>query len=516
MAKKRLLMRKIRDILRLRLDCKLSDRKIATSLGISRGAVVRCLKRFKSSEITWPLPDVLTDEELEQGLYKIVKDASLESDIPHPNWKQLSIELSGVGVTRQLLWEEYIEEQPHGLKYSQFCQSFRDYRKSLDLPYKHHYKGGEMSFVDYSGKSIHIINRFTGELILTELFVWTWGASNLTYFEFTRSQTMQDFIGSHVRGLDYFGCVPKVICPDNLKSAVNKPNRYESELNFNYQRFSEHYNTAVVPARVRKPKDKAKVECHVLIAQRWVIAVLRHEVFFSLEELNIRARDLLEVFNNKKMQKLGQSRREVFNDLDKPAARPLPLNKYENSRWKVDVRLHVDYHFEIDKYFYSAPYALRKKLLNVKITENMIEAFYDNQRVASHKRLRGKQRFSTNKNHMPISHQKYTEWNSDRILDWTESVGPKTRTIAEAMLCNKSHPQQAYRSILGIINLKKQYPLERLELACARALNYHQYSYKAIKRILEKNLDQVSFTNQVIEKQILPAHENIRGQEYYK
>jgi transposase len=330
-------------------------------------------------------------------------------------------------------------------------------------------------------------------------------------------QTTEDFIGSNNRGVDYFSCVPQVICPDNPKIAVNKTCKYEPELNYNYQRFAEHYGTAIVPARVRKPKDKAKVEGHVLIAKRWVLAVLRDRIFFSLDELNEEAARLREVFNNKVMQKIGKSRWQLFKEIDKPNAIPLPAESYGNTRWKPSVRLHIDYHFEIDKYFYSAPYTLRGQLLKVKITEGLIEAFHNNERVACHKRLKGRERFSTNSEHMPESHKKYVEWNSDRILNWAAKVGPHTKRMAKAMLDHKSHPRQAYRAILGVINLNKHYPSERIEKAAERALYYHQYSYASLKRILESKLDKSPLPTQAkIIKPTLPSHENIRGREYYQ
>lgn len=518
MSKERISMQKIRDILRLRFNHQLSPRKIARSLKSSRGAVLRCLQRFSASDLSWPLPDSLTDVQLEKQLYERKSPFATQTADEHfPDWEYIRTELARDGVTLKLLWEEYRQARADGLMYSQFCERYKRYRSSISIAFKNHYKGGEMSFVDYSGKSISIVNRFTGEVVKTAFFLWTWGASNLTYFDFTLGQKVEELIGSHNRGLEYFGCVPHVTCPDNPKTMVSKACRYEPELNYNYQRFAEHYGTAVVPARVRKPKDKAKVESHVLIAKRWVLAVLRDKIFFSLDELNEEAARLRQIFNNKIMQKIHQSRWQLFHEVDKPNALPLPAQGYGNTRWKINVRLHIDYHFEIEKYFYSAPYGLRGQLLNVKISEGLIEAFHNNERVACHKRLKGRDRFSTNPEHMPESHKKYVEWNSDRILYWAAKVGPYTRSLAKALLEQKAHPRQAYRAILGIINLNKQYPTTRIEKAAERSLYYRQYSYASLKRILETKLDTKALPPKAKTlKPELPSHENIRGREYYQ
>lgn len=510
-------MRKVRDILRYHLAAGLSPARTADALHLSRGAVLQCLQRYGKSGLPWPLPETLTDEALEQTLYPNTP----KCPGPRPksaaavDWQEARRELGRKGVTLRLLWEEHRQQDPGGLCYSQFCEQYRRFSKRLPPSFRNTYVGGEMSFVDYSGDSLPTVDRLTGEVTPTELFVWCWGASNLTYLEFSKSQKVEDFLGSHTRGLAYFGCVPKVIVPDNLKSAVTKAGRFEPELNYNYERFAEYHGLCILPARPYKPKDKAKVEAHVLLAQRWVVAKLRNRIFFSLAQLNQAAFELLELFNTKVMKGYGKSRRELFLEVDKPAALPLPALPYGHARWKHPVRLGVDYHFELEKNFYSAPYTLRGELLAVKISEGLVEAFHKGERVACHPRLHGNRQWSTEKTHMPEGHRQYTEWNSDRILSWAQKVGPQTHLFAQALLSRRTFPQQAYRSILGVTRLAKTCGNERVENACKRALHFQQLNYQSLERILKLKWDDKPLTAHPVPKSPLPLHENIRGEGYY-
>ncbi|MDQ3003227.1 MAG: IS21 family transposase [Fibrobacterota bacterium] len=373
-----------------------------------------------------------------------------------------------------------------------------------------------MSFLDYSGKMRDIVDRSTGEVRQVELFVWCWGASNFTYWEFSESQKTLDFLGSQARSLAYFGCVPRVTVPDNLKPAVTAASRYEPELNLSYDRFAEHYGTSLLPARVRRPKDKAKVEGGVKLAQRWLLGRLRDRTFFSLAELNEAAHSLLQAFNAKVMKGYGKSRREVFEELDRPNALPLPAAPYEMGVWRRPVRLGADYHIEADGNFYSAPYTLRGRILAVKISERLVEVFLGMDRVASHRRLLGKRRHATLTEHMPESHQQYVEWNSERIVAWAEKIGPSAHALAEAMVLQRRHPQQAYRSILGITRLEKNYGKERLESACALALRYGLLSYNAVADILKNGREKGPTGEKVPSRRTAPPHENIRGAGYYQ
>lgn len=517
MAKDRLPMRKIRDILRSHFDGRLSPRQTALALKVSRGAVLRCLDRFRKSGLPYP-PDELGDTELEARLYPASAAGPL-SRKPQLTKEECAVihrELSKTGVTLQLLWEDYRTQTPQGLGYSWFCEQYGRYKKSLGISFRNTYKGGEMSFLDYSGKKRDIVDRQTGEVRPVELFVWCWGASNFTYWEFSESQKTLDFLGSQDRALTYFGCVSRVTVPDNLKSGVTTPCRYEPELNLSYERFAEHYGTTLLPARVRKPKDKAKVEGGVRLAQRWLLGRLRNRVFFSLAELNEAAHELLLAFNAKVMKGYGQSRQELFEEIDKPNALPLPDSPYEMGIWKRPVRLGIDYHLEIDSNFYSAPYTLRGRILAAKISEHLVEIFLGGDRVASHRRLVGKRRHSTQKEHMPESHQQYVEWNSERVVSWAEKIGPSAHALAQAMLLSRRHPQQAYRSILGITRLEKNYGKERLESACALAMRYNLLSYKAVADILKNGREKGPTGEKAPSRQPAPPHENIRGPGYYQ
>lgn len=511
-------MRKIRDILRSHFDGRLSPRQTALAVRVSRGAVLRCLSRLQKSGLPYPLPDGLSDVALELRLYPS-SVANTLSRKPHLTKEECAVirrELQRTWVTLQLLWEEYRSLNAHGLGYSWFCEQYARYKKSLGLSFRNTYKGGEMSFLDYSGKKRDIVDRETGEVRQAELFVWCWGASNYTYWEFSESQKTLDFLGSQARALAYFGCVPRVTVPDNLKPAVTHACRYEPELNLSYDRFAEHYGTTLLPARVRKPKDKAKVEGGVRLAQRWLLGRLRNRIFFSVAELNEAAHGLLEAFNAKVMKGYGKCRRELYEEIDKPNALPMPVCPYEMGIWKRPVRLGIDYHIEAAENFYSVPYTLKGRILAVKISEHLVEVYLGLDRVASHRRLMGKRQYSTQKEHMPESHQQYDEWNSERIVTWAEKIGPSAHELAKAMLLQRRHPRQAYRSILGITRLEKNYGRMRLESACALALRYQLLSYKAVVDILKNGREKGPTGEKAPSRRTATPHENIRGPGYYQ
>jgi transposase len=315
-----------------------------------------------------------------------------------------------------------------------------------------------------------------------------------------------------VRALSFLGGVPEILVPDNLKAGVKSPHRYEPDLNPSYQEFARYYGVAVVPTRVRKPKDKAKVEVGVQVVERWILARLRDHTFFSLAELNQAIRKLLAELNNRPMRHLGQSRRELFEGLDKPALRPLPTQPYEFARWEK-ARVHIDYHVQFDKHYYSVPFRLMGKEVEVRATEKTVEIYHQRTRQASHPRSQRRGHYSTQREHMPPSHQAYGDWSPERFLHWAEEIGPDTRRLIAAVLESRGHPQQAYRSCLGILGLANRYTHPRLEAACCRALPAGIRSYKGIHNILENKLDQLE-RDQPLDK-ALPAHANIRGEGYY-
>lgn len=517
MAQERISMRKIKEILRLKYENKLSDRQAAISTGVSRDTIARYFKRARSAGVDWAKDKDLGDAELEAKLLFSNKFSGYKK-LGHkhePDWQHIHDELKRPNVTLALLWEEYKAADLQGYNYSYFTELYLIWKKKQRISMRQTHKAGEKLFIDY-GEGLSIINRLTGETIPVTMFISVWGASNYTYAEASLSQTSREWIMSHVHAFEYFGCVPHIGVPDNLKSAITKACRYEPEVNSAYLDLAQHYNFAVIPARPYMPKDKAKAEVGVLIAKRWIMASLRNRKFFSLSELNAAIKELLLKLNNRKMQKINKSRKELFEALDKPAALALPDKRYEYAQWKK-CRVNIDYHIEVDKHYYSVPYQLLREEVDVRLTDNVVEIFLRSKRQASHARSFEKYKHTTQKEHMPISHQKYLEWNPSRIMSWAEKTGPYTKEMVTKILQTRKYPEQGYRSCLGILRLTNIYSAERMENACKRAIAYQSYSFKSVNMILENNLDKQadSFTNDNDLKLVLPSHENVRGEDYY-
>lgn len=511
MAQERLSMRKIEEVLRLKYKARLTHRAIARSCSVSPSTVSEYITHAKAAGLTWPLPEGMSSEELEQLLFPRREPASGRR-IPSPDWAAVHKELRRKGVTLSLLWVEYRQDHPNGYGYSQFCYHYRTWAKQLRPMMRLRHKAGEKLFVDYAGQTVPVVDPGTGEIREAQIFVATLGASNYSYTEAHGSQNLPNWIGAHVRALAFLGGVPEVLVPDNLKAGVKSPHLYEPDLNPTYQDFARHYGLAVIPARVRKPKDKSKVEVGVQVVERWVLAPMRHRTFFSLSELNQAMQQGLDKLNNRPMRHLGQSRRELFESLDKPALAPLPEQPYEFALWKK-ARVHIDYHVFFDKHYYSVPHGLIGKEVDIRAPEKVVEIFYQRSRWASHRRSQAQGRYSTQREHMPPAHQKYNEWSPERFLRWAEEVGPKTTRLIAAVLDARRHPQQAYRSCLGILGLGKRYSNARLEAACGRALPAGIRSYKGIRNILENKLDQLELDDPPAGP--LPGHANIRGESYY-
>ncbi|MFZ5517691.1 MAG: IS21 family transposase, partial [Candidatus Zhuqueibacterota bacterium] len=414
MAKERLSMRKFREILRLKFDQNLTNRQIAGSCGMSHVTVGKYLDIARHADITWPIPDDIDDTALESTLFKNGKRTASGKEDQMPSMKYLFEELKRSGVTLQLLWYEHKQNHPEGYQYSYFCERYQKWVKQLDVSLRQEYRAGEKLFIDYAGQTLPVTDPETGENNGAQLFVAAMGASNYTFAEVTLSQQLPDWIASHVRAFEFFGGVPEILVPDNLKSGITSPSRYEPDINPTYLELATHYGTTVIPARVAKPRDKAKVESAVLIAERWILAVLRNHTFFSLAEANQAiARELIR-FNDKKLQKLDVSRKELFATTDQPVLTPLPIQKYEYAEWKK-ARVNIDYHIEFDGNYYSVPYTLRKEQVDVRFTNFTIEILFKNNRVASHRRLHRKGGFTTTREHMPKAHQEYLEWTPSRI-----------------------------------------------------------------------------------------------------
>jgi transposase len=504
-------MRKIKEVLRLYFDSGLRQRAISRCLNLSRTTVSDYLSRAAKAELGWPLPDALTDQELERRLFPPV--VAISSDRLVPDWSEIHTELKRKGVTLTLLWEEYQTNGPQTYRYSQFCELYRRWSGKLKLSMRQIHKAGEKLFVDYAGHTLPIVNPRTGEVRESQIFIATLGASSYTFAEATWSQDLSDWLGSHRRSFEFFGGVPEIVVPDNLKSAVTKPCRYDPDLNPSYQDLAEHYGTAVIPARVRKPQDKSKVEVAVQIVERWILARLRNQTFFSLAEANAAISKLLTDLNNRPFKKLPGSRRESFETLDRPALKPLPATPYEFSRWKK-VRVNIDYHVEVEGHYYSVPYQLHGKQLDARITAGCIELCHKNKRVTSHARSHQKGCHTTIAEHMPKAHKDYVDWTPQRLIDWAAQTGPQTAAMVEEILDSRSHPQQGFRSAMGLIRLGKLYGVKRLEAACALALAGQATRYKSVRSILETGLDKQPQQPELIQTEPI-RHNNIRGGNYY-
>jgi len=512
MAKERLSMRKIREILRLYHELGLGKKPIARACSVSSSTVVDYVRRAAEAGLGWPLPDDLDEASLEALLFPTARHQRT-SDRPLPPMEEIHRELCKKGVTLQLLWMEYKEKYPEGYQYSQFCEHFRRWQKSLDLSLRQEYRAGEKMFIDFAGKRIPIVNPATGDITEAEIFVAVLGASNYTYAEAVESQGLPSWIGAHVRAFEYFCGVTEILVPDNLKSGVTRPCRYEPDLNPTYLDMCRHYGTVVIPARVSRPRDKAKVEAGVLLVTRWITAALRHHTFFSIAEANEKIGELLERLNVRKFKKLDTSRKELFETVEKPSLKPLPAARYEYAEWKK-ATANIDYHIEIDGHFYSVPYQLVRKQVEIRLTASVVDVLYKGRRLAIHQRSYRKGKFTTVDEHRPKSHQRYLEWTPSRIISWAEKTGPSTAKLVETIMSAKPHPEQGFRSCLGILSLGKKYSAERLEAASERALHIRAHSYKSVKSILQSNLDRVALPGQK-EVSAVIEHENIRGQQYF-
>jgi transposase len=478
---------------------------------VSATTVREYLYRAAAAGIVWPLQDGITDAALDRLLFPVLP-ASADAR-PVPDWSKVAIELRRKGVTLFLLWEEYRAAHPDGYGYSRFCEMFQEYSGALDPRMRQVHKAGQKLFVDYAGLTMGVTDRRTGEVRPVQIFVSTLGASDYTYAEGTWTQSLPDWIGSHTRALQFMGGVPEVIVPDNLKSGVTAPCRYEPDVNATYLKFAEHYGVAVIPARIAKPRDKAKVENHVLAVERRVLAPLRNRVFFSLEELNEVIWDLIEQLNSRPFQKLAGSRRELFDALDAPALLPLPIKPYVFGIWSK-ARVNIDYHIEVDHAFYSVPYTLLRKEMEVHLTARIVEVFHQGNRIASHARSYKAGHYSTDPLHMPKGHRDYAQWTPERLVRWARESGPCTAGMVAAIMHRRVHPQQAFRSCLGIMSLAKKHGPDRLEAACRRGLAVGAIAYKSVKNILEAKLDQEPDPRP--QSPPTPIHVNIRGSHYYQ
>lgn len=508
-------MRKVRDVLRLKWEQGQSNRQIAQSCGLGRATVADHLRRAVAAGLVWPLPVELDDAQLTQRLYP-ARPGKLARARVVPDWPQIHQELRRKGVTLQLLWQEYKATHPTGYQYSWFCAQYTAWAGTVDLVMRQEHRAGEKLFVDYAGPTVPITERTTGTPRPAQIFVAVLGASNYTYVEATWTQTLPDWIGSHVRTFEALGGVPQLVIPDNLRSGVTKAHRYEPELNPTYAELAAHYGVAVLPARSRKPRDKAKVEVGVQVVERWILARLRHRIFFSLPELNAAIQELLTDLNHRAFQKLPGTRQEWFARLDRPALGPLPAQPYEYAEWKK-ARVNIDYHVEVAGHYYSVPYQLVSQPVEVRRTAHVVEIFHRHQRIASHRDDPQPGRHTTVAAHMPKAHQQYLEWTPERLVRWASHTGGATAHVVETILASRPHPQQGFRSCLGLMRLGKTYGESRLEAACQRAVAIQACTYKSLESILKTGLDHRPLPGVAEDStKPLPVHPNIRGADYYQ
>jgi transposase len=515
MPAERVAMRQVREILRLTFSSGIPGREIARRLGIAASTVRAALERFQLSGLTWPLADDMTDEVLEDKLYANAGTKQGHRRHAEPDWARIHRELKRKHVTLAILWEEYVEQHPAGYRYSRFCELFRSWEGRLSVTMRQSHAGGDKLFVDYAGDGVPVIvDRLTGEIRHAQIFVAVMGASNFTYAEATWTQGLADWISAHTRAFQAIGGVPHLIVPDNTKVAVIKACLYDPQINRTYADMALHYDTAILPARPRRPRDKAKVELAVLIVERWLLGRLRHRIFVSLGEVNAAIAELLERLNEQRpIRRLGVTRRQLLEELDRPALKPLPAEPYVFAEWRVH-RVGVDYHVDVGAHYYSVPYRFARMEVEVRLTARIVEIFVKGERVAAHLRMSGNHKHTTLPEHMPSSHRRYAGWTIDRIRQDATMIGPATAALCELVLEHKPHPEQGFRTCLGILRLVKPFGRKRLEAAATRAIDIGAYTYGSVKSILDNNLDRHPAKKHAADGAAI-LHPNIRGPRYY-
>ncbi|WP_348652402.1 IS21 family transposase [Bradyrhizobium sp. Mp27] len=502
-------MRQIRQMLRLARDG-VSAREIGRTLGVARSTIQDNLKRALTAGLAWPLAGDLTDAVLEQRLFAHAGVRRGFRRRREPDWASLACELKRPGVNLMVLWEEYRAVHPEGYGYSRFCDLFREFDRRLSPTMRQDHPAGDKVFVDYSGKKIMIVDRETGIVRDAEIFVAVLGASNYTYAEATWTQTLPDWIEAHVRMFRFFGGVPRLVVPDNLKSSVHRASFYDPEINRSYGMMASHYGVGILPARPRKPRDKAKVEAGVRFAQTYILRRLRRQTFFSLAEANAAIAAALERINAHIMRRLGVSRRQLFETVEMSVLASLPDADYQFAEWRV-ARVSLDYHVEIDGFFYSVPHGLIREQVDVRATTRTIELFHRGSRVAAHQRRYGGRRHGTDPDHMPSAHRRYAEWTPERFRRWGRSIGLNTEGLVLAILANRPHPEQGFRTCLGVLRLFKELDPERAELIAARAVAVRALTYKSIASIIANKLDRSARPTD----DVVVDHPNLRGPGYF-
>jgi transposase len=513
MPRPRIAMRKIREVLRLAQGEGLSRRQVSAASGVPLTTVSDYLHRAAAAGLKWPLPGDLDDAGLEAQLYPPATPSVVAR--PLPDWRHVHTQLRRKGVTLQLLWLEYREANPDGYGYSQFANLYREWRGQADVTMRQSHKAGEKLFVDFPGDTVPVWDR-TGEVVMrAELFVAVLGASSWLYAEAFPSQALLYWVTAHVHCFEAMGGCPQIVVCDNLRSGVTRPHRYEPDVNATFAEMAAHYGVAIMPARAYKPRDKAKAESGVLIAERWIIARLRDRRFCSLGEANAAIAACTAEINARPFQKLDGSRQSLFEQLYRPALRPLPATRYEFATWHK-ARVNIDYHIVADRHYYSVPYQLARQQVDVRLSAATVEIFRNSARVASHPRSPVRHGHTTDPAHMPESHRQHAAWTPQRITSWAGKAGPSTAALVARIVESRPHPEQGYRAALGIIRLAGRYGSDRSEAACARALALRAYSYRSVESILRTGLERQPLPGDAPELPPHPAHDNVRGPGYYQ
>jgi len=512
MPMRRITLNKIREIIRLNQQCHLSQRSIVRALSISRPVVAEYIRKINAAGINYEAVQELGDDtliETIEGSGKVLPERYLAL---RSKFDYFVKELKRTGVTLERLWQEYLEEHPDGYGYSQFCYHFQVWRNASELTMHMEHKAGDKAFADFAGKHLQIVDRDTGEIIDVEVFVSILGASQYTYAEAVATQQKHDWINANRNAFFFFGGVSRALVPDCLKSAVTKANRYEPDINPEYEDFARHFGTVILPARPARPKDKALVENAVKLVYSRIYAAIRNRTFASLKELNLAIAEELEKHNNKPMQRLKLSRKQLFEETEKAELLPLPATQYEFKNFKT-LKAQFNYHVYLsdDKHYYSVPYRYRGSQVKLIYTDSVVEIFYKNRRIAMHKRDRRPGGYTTVPEHMPSHHRFVSDWNPQRFVNWARNSGEHVEAVVAHILQSRKHPEQAYKACMGVLSLARKYDRQRLDKACKRAISFDLYTYKGIKNILENKLEEC----QLDTFETLPSHPNIRGSEYY-
>ena len=513
MPAERVAMRQVREVVRLALGSGVPGREIARRLWIAPSTVRETLRRFRAAGLSWPLAEDVTEDALADKLYGPGGGKQGHRRHAEPDWAAIHRELKRKHVTLSILWEEYIERCPDGYRYSRFCDLYRGWAGRLSVTMRQSHAGGDKLFVDYAGDGVPVVDRLTGEVRSAQIFVAVMGASSFTYAEATWTQSLADWIAAHTRAFAALGGVPRLLVPDNTKVAVIKACLYDPQINRSYAEMAAHYGTAILPARPRRPRDKAKVEQGVLLVERWLLGRLRNRTFFSLAEVNAAIGAFLTRLNEERpIRRLGMTRRQLLEELDRPALKPLPAEPYVLAEWRVR-RVGIDYHVEVEGHYYSVPYTFARCEVEARITARTVELFAKGARIAVHARMSGNHRHTTVAEHMPSSHRRHAGWTVERIRADAVAIGPATAALCDLILEHKPHPEQGFRACLGILRLAKPFGAARLEAASERAIDIGARTYGSVKSILDHNLDRCP-AHKPAERTAV-VHPNIRGPRYY-